>query len=505
MGTTSPGGAGKWTDEYTDALTGAEVIVIPDKDTPGRQHARAVADSCLGKARVVRVIELPGDDVKDACDWLSVGGTKAELESLADAAPEWSTAIAGLDEPRQFGETPHRATRGPVVVRMDAVEVEAVEWTWDKRVPRRKVTLIVGDPGLGKSFLTLDMAARCSRGLAWPEGGDAPLGDVVIMSAEDGLADTIAPRLVTAGADRSRVHALTAIRDERGERAFDLSRDVAQLARVLSDLRSAARVPVLVVIDPITAYLGRDVDSHVAADVRGALAPLATLAEHERVAIVCVAHLNKTATRALYRVSGSLAFVAAARAVLAVAADPDDPAGRRRILGSLKSNLGLPPPTLAFRVDDGRVVYDSKPVHVDITTALRGPDEARERGPSDDAADFLRDVLAEGPVAAKEVARLAVDARISPRTLERSRARVGVVSIREGGLGASGRWVWTLRAPEPPKTATPETGGLSASVASIERHAPHDANEMARAALDIWPGAAVTESSNRDRAADIVS
>lgn len=380
-----------------------------------------------------------------------------------------------------FGENPppDAPARGPVVVRLDAVEIEEVEWLWNGRIPRGKVSLIVGDPGLGKSFLTLDMAARVSCGLAWPDGDDAPRGDVVLLSAEDGLADTIAPRLMFAQADRSRIHALSAIRDERGERPFDLSRDVAQLARVIGDLRVAGRVPVLVVIDPITAYLGREVDSHVAADVRGALAPLAALAERERVAVVCVAHLNKAATRALYRVSGSLAFVAAARAVLAVAADPADPTGPRRILGSLKSNLGLPPPTLAFRIDNGRVVYEGGPVNVDIAAALRGPDEARERAPQDEAADFLRDMLADGPMPQVDIVRQAKEAGISARTLRRAKERIGV-ETRHDGFGTGSRWVWQLEDgridAKAPKASTPNGGHLRPEVATFAE--PRTDNEL---------------------------
>lgn len=478
-------------------LLGYAVVLWSDNDADGHDHMRNISErlQAMGHGSV-REFDWPdAPEGGDAADFFASGRTLWELRGLFE-----SGHAHGLQPPSD------RPAPGPVVVRLDAVSIEEVEWLWHGRVPRGKVTLIVGDPGLGKSFLTLDIVARVSRGLAWPDGGSAPLGDSVILSAEDGLADTIAPRLMVAEADRSRVHALTAVHDERGERAFDLGRDVEQLARVLADLRAAGRLPMLVVIDPITAYLGRDVDSHVAAEVRGALAPLAAFAERERVAVVAVAHLNKAASRALYRVGGSVAFVAAARSVLAVAPASPDPHEPRRALGSLKSNLGPPPATLAFEISAGRVAFEAEPVEMDIAAALRGPNETHQPTPGDEAADFLREVLADHPVPAAEILTLAEGAGVSERTLKRARERVGVRSFREGGLGASGRWVWELTGPNPAKNAAPGSGLLSGSVVPLDGNAPDDVDEVLLAALDVWPHAVVDGgSSDGARAANIVS
>src|SRR5205823_6333601 len=151
-------------------------------------------------------------------------------------------------------------------------------------------------------------------------------GLVVILSAEDDVADTIRPRLEAAGADVRRCYVVDAIRDIDGageihSRAFNLAADVARLEALLAQLGDVA----LVIIDPLTAYLG-DADSHKNAEVRGLLAPLGEMAASRGVAMVCVSHLNKGgSSEALLRVSGSLGFVAAARAAFIVTRDTGDP------------------------------------------------------------------------------------------------------------------------------------------------------------------------------------
>ena len=206
----------------------------------------------------------------------------------------------------------------PVVQSLSSVTRERVSWIWDRRIARRKLNITAGEPGEGKSTLTLDVTARVTRGAAWPDGGHAPQGTVLLLSAEDGLGDTIAPRLDAAGADSSQVHALTAVRSIDGkDRHLDLSRDLPQLEAAIQQVH-----PLLVVIDPLSAYLGKT-DSWKDSEVRSLLSPLAAMADRYNCAIVGVMHLSKSSGRkALHRLLGSIGFSAAARVVLAVAADP---------------------------------------------------------------------------------------------------------------------------------------------------------------------------------------
>jgi hypothetical protein len=443
-GTTNVGGAGKWKPEYVAQLKAAtveQIVIIPDNDDPGRAHADAVARSCHLAGLQVKIVTLPDLPTKgDVSDWLDAGHTKADLVALVKAAP--------LFTPASIASTP-AATAGPVVVRLADVQAETVSYVWPHRIARSKLNLIVGDPGLGKSQITLDGAARVSRGAAWPDGGRAPLGDVILLSAEDGLADTIRPRLDALDADVTRVHALTAIRSAHGdERGFCLASDIALLEQVIE--RTGA---MLVIIDPISAYLGAT-DSYKDGEVRGVLAPLAALAERADVAIVGVMHLGKGAQRpALYRALGSIAFVAAARIVLAVAPHPEDET--RRVLAPVKANVCAPAAVLSFSLGAGRLAWDTDPVaglDIDALLSATGTDHQEYR----DADDFLRELLTDGEQTVKQVQQAARDAGIGWRTVERAKHRLHIQSDRLG-YGDTGRWYWRL--PEAANTpeSTPKT------------------------------------------------
>ncbi len=365
-----------------------------------------------------------------------------------------------------------RAPDAPVLVSLADVRPEGVKWLWPGRVALGKITLLAGDPGLGKSFVTLDMAARVSTGAAWPDGAEAgPPGGAVLLSAEDDVADTIRPRLDAAAADVARVVALQAVRapdPETGgtrELPFTLSADLPALEEAVEKTPSCR----LVVIDPISAYLGGGAhfDSHRNSDVRAVLAPLAALAARRGVAVVVVTHLRKGEGPAMYRAMGSLAFVAAARAAWAVARDRDDPAGRRRLFLPVKNNLSLEQTGLAFELrpagDVAVVTWEAGAVEVSADEAL-GPPPRRAPGPKaerrDEAAEWLRAALAGGP---RLVAELAEEAReamgFSAPTLRRARKVLGVMAFRQMVPGA---WFWRL-----------PTGAQGAQVPPKHEHLEH--------------------------------
>ena len=192
---------------------------------------------------------------------------------------------------RYLGDAAGAPTPGPVLVCLADVEPRDVEWLWPRRIALGKITMLAGDPGLGKSFCSVDIAARISAGLAWPDLPDRPQspGGVIILSAEDALDDTIRPRLDAAGADPSRVCALQAIQEidpvtrRLRRRGFHLDKDLANLEGALRQMPGCR----LVVIDPISSYMG-DANSHNNAEVRGLLAPLSDLAARHRVAVLCI-------------------------------------------------------------------------------------------------------------------------------------------------------------------------------------------------------------------------
>jgi len=322
------------------------------------------------------------------------------------------------------------------------VDPKPINWLWPDKIARGKLTLISGDPGLGKSLITVALASAVSNGARWPVGGgNAPHGSVVLLSDEDAIADTIRPRLDAAGSNCSKVHALQMVQEttEDGEvliRSFNLAIDIERLAAVVEDLGDVA----LIQIDPISAYLG-GTDSHKNADVRALLSPLSDLAERLNVAIVVVTHLNKGSGAAMYRSVGSIAFTAAARTAWAVTKDKDEPA--RRLMLPVKNNLGNDESGMAYRIETASndapvVMWEPNPVHIDINEAL-STESDDYRSEREDAADWLEIELRGQPIPANQLQKMAGAAGHSWRTVKRAKKDLGVVSRKctfEGG------WLW---------------------------------------------------------------
>lgn len=438
--TTAPFGAGKWRDEYADALTGAEVVAIADKDGPGRAHAHAAARSCSRTARSIRVLELPGDMVKDAADWISAGGTRSELEALADATAPWSAAPG---EP-----SPAAIPDGARAVVASSVKRERVEYLDAERmIPLRASTVLAGPPGLGKSQWTAQLAARNP-------------GVTLIATAEDSLAAVVRPRLEAAGADLERVHFVVMRRDGSDE-GIDLPDDVAELDRLVQESGAS-----LVVIDPLMAHLPETVNSWRDQSIRRALAPLHRLAERRGCAIVVVVHLNKReGDDPLQRVGGSIGITGAARSVLLLARDPEDPdgeVGQRRVLAHVKSNYGPERISRALRIEPflidpkgdhietSRIVDEGESPHLgrDLLVAVD-----RDEGKRGEAVAFLFEELHGGPRPPLEVIESGKARGFSERTVKRAKKELGVRSERVG-FGKDGEWHWTL-----PGTRTPAIEG----------------------------------------------
>jgi len=345
---------------------------------------------------------------------------------------------------------------GPSIVRLCDVEPEQVRWLWPGRIATGKLTLIAGDPGLGKSFLTLDIAARVSTGAGWPDAPNAPFepGDVVLLSAEDDVADTIRPRLDAAGADVGRIIAINAVRapDKQGKlltRPVDLSQDVEYVEAAIDQLARAR----LVVVDPISAYMGVT-DSHKNAETRAMLARLADLAARRQVAVLCVSHLNKGEGRsAVYRVTGSLGFVAAARTVWSVSRDEHD--HERRLMLPIKNNLARDTDGLAYSLHapEGavtpRVAWEDEAVAMIADDVLNAGEDERGQTAVEQAAEWLRETLAAGPTKPADVIARARDAGYSESTVQRAKRRAGVESIaqRDDDSKMTG-WAWRLRQPD---------------------------------------------------------
>ena len=236
---------------------------------------------------------------------------------------------------------------------LSEIATQQITWLWEKRIPQGKITVLEGDPGMSKSLLAIDIAAHVSTGRPMPGDSTGKKGRVILIAPEDGAADTIKPRMEAAGGDLSQVQLLNTVEcldvnDIKNlklyKQPFSLSRNLFELEHTIKQTKA-----ILVVLDPLTAVLGHNIDSSRDQDVREIFTPLALLAEHTNCAILIIRHLKKgTSDNLLYRGAGSIGIIAAARTSLTIIYDPADE--KKRVLAVTKSNLAEPPNNLSYQV-----------------------------------------------------------------------------------------------------------------------------------------------------------
>jgi putative DNA primase/helicase len=399
---------------------------------------------------------------------------RAAQEYHADRARTASPSRERLAREQQNGGAPHQVGPELVIERASDILVKPVEWLWPGRIAIGKFTLLAGEAGLGKSQVVSAIAAAITTGGLWPcDEGTAPPGSVIFFSAEDGPDDTIVPRLMAAGANRQHVHLARAVQtdDGKGRRAFNLQSDLDLLAREIEKLGNVRMVS----IDPISAYLGPKIDSHVNAAVRGVLEPIGEMADRLRVAIVGITHPPKgTGTTAINRFIGSIAFVAAARAAFMVTPDPDDK--ERRLFLPVKNNLAPLGKGLAYRIKErlvgepgslvvtSAIEWDHDHVETTADQALQAADECIGSGakPREEGMEILRELLASGPMLAAKIKAEVTDAGLSWMTVKRAKKLLGVRTYK---LGMTDGWLWELpRGSKSPEGAHFQNGAPSGKV-----------------------------------------
>lgn len=392
-----------------------------------------VAVTAKADGRTIHAAEIGIDDT-DARDRFA-----AEVsQKYSEADPNKVAAELGKIA-RELARRPH-----PIMLSMADVEPCAVTWLWPNRIPSGRLTLLVGRPGEGKSFLSLDIAARVSTGSPWPDGsGNAPKGSVLLVTAEDDPADTIRPRLDAHHADPARVHQLAAIKRPDGERLFQLA-DTDELDAAMKQLGDCK----MVVVDPVGSFLGGGTDAHRDNEVRAVLAPVAALAEKHGAAVIVVAHRRKSSGGfADDSAIGSRAFTGIARAVWHVSRDPHDRA--RRLLLPGKNNLGPELGGLAFSIggEPARIFWEADPVELsaDDGMAQEAAAHAGKPGPEPEtrnaAAEWLADLLSGRAMFTADIQNEAKEAGFSWRTTQRAADQLHVVRTRNRvGEG----YTWTL-------------------------------------------------------------
>lgn len=324
----------------------------------------------------------------------------------------------------------------------DTLKPEPIRWLWPGWLACGKLHVLAGTPGTGKTTIAMDWAAAVSSGGKFPDGSIAKKGSVLIWSGEDDPIDTLLPRLIAAGADRSKIKFIGDVNENGKRRAFDPAVDIPKL--------EAAAPPdvALIIVDPIVSAVAGD--GHRNNEVRRALAPLVELGVRRGAAIIGITHYSKGTQRRdpLERVSGSLAFGALARIVFGTAQQGEDDAVQRRmILARAKSNIGPDGGGFLYGLEqidviDGipasKIVWDSQ-LYGTARDLLDEPEAGETGNGPQSAVDFLRDLLAGGAMTVDEVKRRGTEAGFSFRALQRALNRAGFKSKRQG-FGKPALW-----------------------------------------------------------------
>jgi len=308
------------------------------------------------------------------------------------------------------------------IICMSDVQEKQVDWLWRPYIPRGKVTIIQGDPGEGKTTFILRAAALLTRGEALPFSSAQQPMNVIYQTAEDGLADTIKPRLLEAGADCNRILVI----------------DETDQALSMSDERLAVAVQKtgakLVVLDPLQAYLGADVDMHRANEIRPVMKRLGDVAEQFSCAIVLIGRMNKAGgVKAAYRGLGSIDFQAAARSVLVVGRLRNQP--EIRVVAHAKSSLAPEGQSLAFELNPESGFRWLGHYDISVDDLLAG---VTTQSKTVQVEELLRELL-KSPVPASEIFRRAEALGISERTVKIAKKNLGIASEKVGGV-----WQWKM-------------------------------------------------------------
>lgn len=332
------------------------------------------------------------------------------------------------------------------MINMESVKVEQIEWLLYPFIPFGKVTIIQGDPGEGKTTMVLQIIAKLTRGepillnkkfqkeaqqdseenlkqeVLSQDNPIQPV-NVIYQTAEDGLGDTIKPRLLAAGADCSRVLVI----DDREQPLTMLD---VRLEEAI--MQTKAR---MVVLDPIQGFLGTDVDMHRANEIRPLMKRMAVLAEKYHCAIILIGHMNKNSNgKSSYRGLGSIDFQAAARSVLIVGRLKDEP--ETRVMCHVKSSLAPEGKSVAFRLDKETGFQWIGEYDISADDLLSGDARGQK---SRIAKEFLLDILADGGMAQKKIEEEASKQGIKKKTLRNAKQELEIDSVKRGN-----QWFWIL-------------------------------------------------------------
>jgi hypothetical protein len=335
-----------------------------------------------------------------------------------------------------------------LVERLHRMEMKKTDWLWQNYIPLGRITILAGDPGVGKSQASIDILSRITLGEMMPDGSPGICGNCAIATAEDETSETVMPRLVAAGANLRRVRVIHKVSINGGERYLSLPRDLKVLRKMIIEEKLR-----LLIIDPLDAFIDQSVNTYKNQDIRSVLAPVEDMAQETRCTVLIIAHLNKKEDASvLYRVGGSIGFVGAGRSVLAMQEKktPDADGEQMRVLYAIKANLARKPPAQQYAIesctvnsDGGDSIPTSKIVwHGTCADPSRA---GRDEGPQGrkDCLEFLIGSFGlDKEILSRDLQRAAKDCGIAWRTLAEYKNQFGITSVKR----RDGFWSW--REPE---------------------------------------------------------
>jgi AAA domain len=419
----------------------------------------------------VRAVAPPGttnEDITRLLDWYRSRGKKIPVAyatngktsgRLAKDLNHIKTGQHGSDGAADAAATavPEAFSRRLVLTRASEIKPKSVLWGWEDRIPTAHVSLIPGREGIGKSLFLTWMTAQITRGTLPGCYFGLPRG-VFYSATEDSWQHTIVPRLMAAGADLERVYRINVetVEVSTGTSTvmeLTMPRDCDLVSAEVKRLEVA-----MIALDPLMSVIDQRVDTHNDRDLRTVLEPIGRLASETDCMIVGLAHFNKSGNDdPLNLVTGSRAFTAFVRAVIAIAHDPDSEDGQC-IISQVKNNLGrLDQPNLTYIVqpvtveteDDeegcktARLVFTGQS-EKSVRDILADVSTAADRSERAECAAWLRDVLDDGARRTKEIEGEATAAGFSNRTLTRARKQLGVKAGQQatGDQGRNEWWLW---------------------------------------------------------------
>ena len=378
------------------------VFLCLDNDHAGNEASEKLAIEIPDGYSVIRLKPSRKDWNEILCD-KNADRKKAIIETVTMKVPEKEELV-------------------PMLCYED-IEQTSVEWLWFPYLPFGKLTIIQGNPGEGKTYFAMMLTAACTNRKTFPNMEEIEPFNVIYQTAEDGMGDTIKPRLVEAGADLSRVMVI-----DDTEEALTLSDDRIEKAIRQNQVR-------LLIIDPVQAFIGADVDMNRANEVRPVFRKLGMIAEKTGCAIVLIGHLNKSSgTQSTYRGLGSIDFQAAARSVLIVGRIKDEP--EVRVVCHTKSSLAPEGKAIAFRLDKNNGFEWIGEYDISADELLNGEGKGQK---TRKAKEFLLEILADGGMAQKKIEEEAEKLGIKKKTLRNAKMELGIDSVKRGN-----QWYWML-------------------------------------------------------------